>query len=477
MKILHVCAEFFPLLKTGGLADVTGALPIAQHSVGIDARILLPAFPSIEQGLVDIRCIATRNTFAGRVRLLLGYYHGLGIYLIKADALYQRVGNPYFDADQQDWPDNYLRFALLGSLACDVALGLDKAWRPALLHAHDWHAGLTSAYLAARGKPIKSLFTLHNLAYQGLFAADRLPLIDLPSTFFSMDGMEFYGQLSYLKAGLFYADYITTVSPTYAQQITTTQYGCGMEGLLQLRAHQGRLAGILNGVDAQVWDPAQDPLLACRYHSRSLQKRQDNKRQLQQQMGLACISDKPLFAIVSRLTQQKGLDLVLAALPNIREQGGQLLVLGAGDAQLQQQFLRAAAADAHAVQVRIGYDEALAHQIYGGADVILVPSRFEPCGLTQLYAQRYGALPLVHRTGGLADTVADCSLENLANGVATGFCYMDDTVAALSSAIQRVFVLWSRPRQWRRVQRQAMSQHVSWQAAAHAYLQLYQRLM
>jgi starch synthase len=477
MQVLHVCSEIFPLLKTGGLADVVGALPAAQIAEGIDTRVLLPGFPDLKKGIPDTEVVARLQTFAGYVELLYGQFDGVGIYLIDAPGLYDRPGSPYHDESQFAYTDNYLRFALLGWIGCELACGLDPYWRPQVVHAHDWHAGLTCAYLAARGRPAKSVFTVHNLAYQGLFAAKHMDDIQLPWSFFNMFGLEFFGQISYLKAGLFYADHITAVSPTYAREITLPEYGYGMEDLLKQRQLEGRLTGILNGVDPAVWDPAQDLLLNARYNRDVLDAKVENKRQLQITMGLKIDDKVPVFAVVSRLTKQKGLDLVLEALPGLLEQGGQLVLLGAGDAVLQQGFLAAAAEYPGQVGVQIGYHEAFSHRIMGGADVIMVPSRFEPCGLTQLYGLKYGTLPLVRRTGGLADTVNDSSLENLADGMASGFVFEDSNAWSLLRAIRRAFVLWSRPSLWRYVQRQAMGMDFSWQVAAVAYRDLYQRLL
>ncbi|MBC3947855.1 glycogen synthase GlgA [Erwinia persicina] len=477
MQVLHVCSEIFPLLKTGGLADVIGALPAAQIAEGTDTRVLLPGFPALTKAITDIQVVAKLQTFAGDVELHFGHFGGVGIYLIDAPGLYNRPGSPYHDESQYAYPDNHIRFALLGWVACELACGLDDWWRPDIVHAHDWHAGLACAYLAARGRPAKSVFTVHNLAYQGLFDARHLDLLQIPSSFFTMHGLEFYGQISFLKAGLFYADHITAVSPTYAREITLPEYGYGMEDLLKQRQLEGRLTGVLNGVDPAIWDPEHDLLLNARYNRDVLDAKLENKRQLQITMGLNVDDKAPVFAVVSRLTKQKGLDLVLEALPGLLEQGGQLVLLGAGDAELQQGFLAAAAEYPGQVGVQIGYHEAFSHRIIGGADVIMVPSRFEPCGLTQLYGLKYGTLPLVRRTGGLADTVNDSSLENLADGIASGFAFEDSNAWSLLRAIRRAFVLWSRPSLWRYVQRQAMGMDFSWQVAAVAYRDLYQRLL
>lgn len=476
MRVLHVCSEMFPLLKTGGLADVTGALPAALSAVGVEARVLLPAFPDIRHAISDVQVVSQRATFAGHFTLLFGHFNGTAIYLIDAPHLYDRPGNPYHDANLLPWSDNVLRFALLGWVGCELACGLDPFWHPDILHAHDWHAGLTPAWLAARAHPAKSVFTIHNLAYQGMFRAHHMNDMPLPPSFYDIYGLEFNGQISFLKAGIYYADHITAVSPTYAREITCPEYGYGLEGLLQQRRTEGRLSGILNGVDDNIWDPATDSLLTACYTRDTLEEKAKNKRQLQLTLGLKVNDRAPLFAVVSRLTSQKGLDLVLEALPGLLKSGGQLALLGTGDAALQQSFLAAAAAHPGHIAVQIGYHEAFSHRIMGGADVILVPSRFEPCGLTQLYGLKYGTLPLVRHTGGLADTVRDCSLENLSDGSASGFVFADSHAESLLSAIRRAFVLWSRPVLWRSVQRQAMAMDFSWQVAAQAYRDLYFRL-
>ncbi|SUG08110.1 glycogen synthase [Salmonella enterica subsp. enterica serovar Dublin] len=330
MQVLHVCSEMFPLLKTGGLADVIGALPAAQIADGVDVRVLLPGFPDIRRGIPDAHVVSRRDTFAGKISLLFGHYNGVGIYLIDAPHLYERPGSPYHDTNLYAYTDNVLRFALLGWVGCEMACGLDPFWRPDVVHAHDWHAGLAPAYLAARGRPAKSVFTVHNLAYQGMFYAKHMDDIELPWSFFNMHGLEFNGQLSFLKAGLYYADHITAVSPTYAREITEPQFAYGMEGLLRQRHLEGRLSGILNGVDEKIWNPESDLLLASRYTRDTLEEKAENKRQLQIAMGLKVNDKVPLFAVVSRLTNQKGLDLVLEALPGLLEQGGQLALLGAG---------------------------------------------------------------------------------------------------------------------------------------------------
>ncbi|WP_035057371.1 glycogen synthase GlgA [Andreprevotia chitinilytica] len=481
MRVLHVCSELFPYLKTGGLADVTGALPGALIALGVDVRVLLPAFPAIRAKLAEQGEVAHVNTPFGAVRIGFaklpgnGTEAGAGVYLIDAPAFYDRPGNPYQDDAQQPYTDNHRRFALLGWLAAELASGLDPFWRPDVVHGHDWHAGLAPAYLVARGRPAKSVLTVHNMAYQGLFPAKVFGELALPEHFFDVAGVEFHGKVSFLKAGLYYADHITTVSPTYAAEITTEEQGCGLDGLL--RGRVADLSGVLNGVDDAVWSPSRDPLIAASYTADKPTGKAKCKQALQETLGLSTESEGPLFAVVSRITEQKGLHLVLDTLDEIVSRGGQFVLLGSGDADKEAAFVERAAANPQQVAVRIGYDEAKSHRIMAGADVIMVPSRFEPCGLTQLYGLKYGALPLVRRVGGLADTVVDAALENLADETATGFVFDDFTAAGLTVAIRRAFALWAQPKAWKAVRRNGMRQDFGWGASAAAYLALYQSLL
>lgn len=489
IRVLHVASELYPLLKTGGLADVTGALPAALVEQGADARVLLPGFPQVAAGLADLRPLARLDHAFGATgaTLELGRLpaSGLPVYMIRADAFYARGGNPYADAQQVPYGDNAQRFALLGSTAARLALHLDPAWTPQIVHAHDWHAGLAPAYLRAAARErghaaphdglARTVFTVHNLAYQGIFPAYQFASLGLPPDFFDMRGVEFYGQLSFLKAGLYYADRLTTVSPTYACEIQTLAQGCGLEGLLRARAHD--LTGILNGVDYAVWNPAADASIAARYTPTRLTGKIRCKTALQARFRLAQKHDALLFGVVSRLTEQKGLDLLLAAVPEIVSRGGQLVVLGTGDAALEQGWSRAAHAHPESVAIEPGFDETLAHAIVAGADVMAVPSRFEPCGLTQLYALAYGALPLVHGVGGLADTVVDASLENLADDLATGFVFERFEPRGITAAIRRAFALHARHRDWRATQQRAMHADFGWAASAAQYMALYRELV
>ncbi len=484
LRVLHVCAEVFPLLKTGGLADVTGALPAALQQLDCQARIVVPGFPAFAHGLARQHLITELPPMFGaeRVRLVLGVLPGNGIpvYMIDAPGLFDRPGNPYADASGQAYDDNDRRFALLCWVAVRLASGADPSWRPQVLHGHDWHAGLMPAYVrqaewATGHKPAQTMFTVHNLAYQGVFPAHHFDGLGLPSNFFDMHGMEFHGQVSLLKAGLFYADKITTVSPSYAQEIQQPEQGCGLDGLLRSRSHD--LHGILNGVDPAVWNSATDTALAVTYDSSNLQAKRTCKAALQRETGLRVQDEAPLFGIVTRLAEQKGLHLILAGLPALLERGGQLVLLGSGEPTLEGVFREVAAQYPESVAVQIGYDEAYAHRIMAGADVILVPSRYEPCGLTQLYGLRYGTLPLVRRVGGLADSVVDTSLENLGDDRATGFVFDAFDPDAYVRALRRAFALYARPQDWKQVQRCAMAQDFGWERSANQYLTLYRSLL
>jgi len=486
LRVLHVGAEIFPLLKTGGLADVLGALPPALLRAGVDARVLLPALAPLRAAMRDASVVATLDLPWGgepaellRGRLDVPSLAGLEAYLLRHDGLYARSGTPYGDGSGTPFADNHRRFALLGLAAARVAEGIDTGWIAQVVHAHDWHAGLAPAYLAysrAAGRSqAASVFTVHNLAYQGLFPPSAFAGLGLPSEAYALHGAEFHDQLSFMKAALHFADRVTTVSPTYAREIQGPELGCGLDGVLRSRA--AVLSGILNGVDDAVWNPDQDTAIVRPYSAERMAGKAACKAALQQECGLQVQTEAPLFTVVSRLTEQKGLNLVAEVVPAIIERGGQLVVLGNGDAALEAAFTRVAAAHPRHVAVRQGYDEALSHRIFAASDVTLVPSRFEPCGLTQLYALRYGSLPLVRRTGGLADTVVDCTLEDLAEERATGFVFERFEAADLTRALCRAFTLWGRPRDWRAVRRRAMAQRFGWDAAAASYLALYRSLV
>ncbi|WP_207480732.1 glycogen synthase GlgA [Arenibaculum pallidiluteum] len=477
MRVLHVASEFYPLVKTGGLADVVGALPGALLGIGVDARLLLPGYPRILDGLSGIRVVGELpNPWGGApARLLVGRTaEGVACYAVDSPRLYDRPGNPYLDPQGRDWADNHRRFALLGWAAAWLAgEGGGWRWRPDIVHAHDWQAGLAPAYIGLRQWPRPAtVSTIHNIAYQGVFPPTVLNELAIPPEAYSIDGLEYHGQIGFLKAALWYADRITTVSPTYALEIQTPEGGMGMEGLLQGRA--GDLSGILNGVDYGVWSPATDARLPARYTAEDMAGKAACKAALQAEFALDADPAAPLFGVISRLTQQKGFDLLLHAAPRLLAQGAQLAVLGSGEAALEEGFQALAQRHPGQVGTFIGYDEALSHRVQGGADVIVMPSRSEPCGLVQMYALKYGSLPLVRRTGGLADTVVHAAPGML--GAATGFVFDDADVQGLSWGFAAALELYRDPEAWRRVQRNAMAQDFSWTASARHYRDLYRDL-
>ncbi len=477
LHILSVASEIFPLIKTGGLADVAGALPAALAPLGVRVVTLVPGYPAVIAALETARRIAAIDMLMGAPASLLGgRAAGLDLLVIDAPHLFDRPGNPYLDADGRDWPDNGERFAALAQVAALIGGGLVAKYHPALIHAHDWQAALTPAYLRyAGGATPPVVLTIHNLAFQGRFPRSLLGPIGLPDESFTLDGVEYYGEIGFLKAGILFADAITTVSPSYAAEIATPAGGMGLGGLLAGRAAD--LVGILNGIDTQVWDPAQDRLLPHRFSAEHPDDRTRDKAALQSAFALDVVPDAPLFGVVSRLSEQKGLDLLLDALPGLCAEGAQLVLLGTGDPWLQQGF--AAAADRYPGQVGciFAYDEPTAHLIQAGSDALLVPSRFEPCGLTQLCALRYGAIPVVARTGGLADSVIDANEAALRAGVATGIVFSPIDRAGLASALRRTIAAYRDAPAWRAMQHNGMAADVSWARSAQRYADLYRLLI
>ena len=477
LDVLSVASEIFPLVKTGGLADVTGALPGALAEEGVRVRTLIPGYPAVIGALEGARTVRTESDlFGGAARLLAAHSSGLDLLVLDAPHLYQRAGNPYLGPDGRDWADNAIRFAALAWVGADIANGALDGYQPGVLHAHDWQAGLAPAYLRFRGGARPStVMTAHNLAFSGPAPSDLLARIGLPPGSYAIDGVEFYGAISLLKAGLWFADRVTTVSPTYAAEIRTEEAGMGFDGLLRARADV--LSGILNGIDTTVWNPGADALIAAQYDRTTLAKRFVNKAALQGRMGLSQNPAAPLFGVVSRLTWQKGMDLLLACVPALLALGAQLALVGAGEPEVEAAFRAAAAVAPDQVGCVIGYDEALAHAVQAGADALLVPSRFEPCGLTQLCALRYGAVPVVARVGGLADTVIDANPAALAAGVATGVQFAPVTADGLEVALRRTVTLYREPGTWRKLQENGMVTDVSWRGPARQYAALYRGLM
>jgi starch synthase len=477
LRVLAVASEAVPLIKTGGLADVVGALPaaLAQHDVSVTT--LLPCYPAVRAAVPDaceVRAFA--DLFGGPARLLSATVHGRALLLLDAPHLYDRPGGPYLGPDRRDWPDNAERFAALSRVAAEVARSGAGRTRFDLVHAHDWQAGLVGAYLRhAPGRRVPIVFSIHNLAFQGRFPASLFPALGLPAEAFSIEGVEYAGGVGFLKAGIWYADRITTVSPSYAAEITTPEGGMGLDGLL--RGRSGVLSGILNGLDIEVWNPATDPLLPAHFSAADMTPRAALKAALQARFGLARDADAPLFAFIGRLAWQKGVDLLLAALPAVLEAGGQLVLLGSGEAALEQACRDAAAANPGRVGAEIAFAEDLAHLIYAGADCVVVPSRFEPCGLTQMCALRYGAPPLVSRVGGLADTVVDANEAALAAGVATGFMVAPGSAEALGAGLRRAAALWRDRAVWARLQANAMAADVSWARSAAKYAALFRGML
>ncbi len=477
MRVLAVASEIYPIIKTGGLADVVGALPPELRLHGIETRTLVPGYSEVLRSLpLAEELLHVPHFFGGPVRLLSGSHAGLDLIVIDAPHLFARPGNPYVSADGKDWPDNGLRFGALSRVAAEIGLGAIPSFVPDVVHCHDWQTGLTPAYLHyARGPRPASIMTVHNLAYQGVFAHEMLEALGLPPESFTVDGVEYYGKISFLKAGLYYSNRITTVSPTYAREIQEDDGGMGLGGLLRSRSEV--LSGILNGIDVAVWNPETDPLIATPFSMNAMASRTSNKAALQRMCGLEPSPNTLLLGVVSRMTWQKGLDLLLEAVPTMLTRGMQLVVLGNGDPDLQQRYQAVAADNPGRVSVTIGYDEALAHLIQAGVDALVVPSRFEPCGLTQLCALRYGAIPIVARVGGLADTVIDAREVGLDDGVANGFTFGPVTTDNLAEALLRVHDLWQDQQASRRLQRNGMSKDVSWSNRASRYADLYREVV
>ncbi|WP_029352674.1 glycogen synthase GlgA [Bosea sp. 117] len=477
VKVLSVVSEIYPLIKTGGLADVAGALPGALGPEGVEVRSLVPGYPRVKAGIGKAEVVHRfDHLFGGPARLLAGKAAGLDLFVIDAPHLYDRSGGPYAGEDGKDFADNAQRYAALGVVASGIGLGLVPAFVPDVVHAHDWQAGLAPAYLHySGGRRPGTVITIHNIAFQGQFPRQLMPALGLPAHAFAIDGVEYYGMIGYLKAGLQLSDRITTVSPGYAAEILLPEAGMGLDGLLNVR--RSVLHGILNGLDEAVWNPASDPLIPRPFDARALKARAANKTALQVRLGLDPDPAALLFGVVSRLSWQKGLDLLAESLGALLDMGAQLAMLGSGDPYLAERFSSAARALPGRIGVELGYDEALAHLIQAGSDALLVPSRFEPCGLTQLSALRYGALPVVARVGGLADTVVDINEMARAAGVGTGIQFSPVTVPALQGALRRTGELWRDPPAWRRAQRNAMATDVSWRGPAAQYARLYRDLI
>jgi len=473
MKILSVTSEIFPLVKTGGLADVTGSLPLALEQCGVETKTLLPGYPVVMESVTRGPRLADLDVLGQGVGLISATHGDLKLLILDCPALFYRQGGPYIDENGVDHADNWKRFATLSKVAAQIAGGLLPGWQPAVVHTHDWQTALTSAYIRAAGIDVPSLLTIHNLAFQGQFPAELFPYLDLPPRLLSIDGMEYYGDICFLKAGITTADLLTTVSPTYAREILTEELGMGLGGVLSHR--RSALRGIVNGIDMDVWNPATDPHIPATYNDWTLDRRDINRAALVEQFGLDD-DEGPIFSVVSRLTWQKGLDLLTPVIPGLVDLGAKLVVHGQGDRQIVALLEEAAARYPGRVSVKIGFEEELAHLIHAGSDSVIQPSRFEPCGLTQLYALRYGAIPVVARTGGLAETIIDANDAGMGAGVATGFQFKAGSIEDLYHVVERAVHIYERHALWQNLQIQGMKTDFSWGRSAQQYAALYSEL-
>lgn len=486
-RVLFITPEVFPLCKTGGLGDVSASLPAALRALGLDVRLLIPGYPQVLAGLKPKRKVAGFENLEHfppcvlrAAKLPVNDSDSIAVFIIDCPELYSRDGGPYQDAMERDWPDNALRFGLLGKIG--AILGSDASplkWQPHIVHCNDWQSGLTPAYLHFHPghhpeRKTASVMTIHNLAFQGNFPSENVAHLGLPASSFDMHGVEFHGQLSFLKAGLYYADHITTVSPNYAREIQSEPLGFGLQGLLSARREQ--ITGIINGIDENVWNPAADPYIASHYTRTDLPAKTANKRVLQKTMALTEDDTIPLFAAISRITHQKGFDVLQQIAPQLVEIPAQLAILGSGNAEMERNLTALARAYPGKIAVHIGYTEAVSHLIEAGADCFLMPSRFEPCGLNQMYSQRYGTPPLVHATGGLVDTVVDCTPATLKDGSATGFVFHPMTAEQLLATIRRAAKLYQDTATWRILQHNGMAKDFSWRSSAEAYRRIYRTL-
>lgn len=487
MKILFATSEVYPLVKTGGLADVSAGLSAALHALGEEVLVVMPAYADALAAAQSLQLVATTERLccgvSRTVKLLRAQAPGLDcpLLLVEIGDLFARSGNPYQSADGEDWWDNGERFGAFSQVVAEIAMnrsGLN--WQPDVVHCHDWQTGLVPALLHREASPPRTLFTIHNLSYGGYFPYPLFESLDLDPAWWHFERLEFYGMLSMLKAGIVFADQVTTVSPSYAEEICSEEQGFGLHGALQLRRRAGRLHGVLNGIDNQVWNPARDPYLDYPYSSsrgRVAQKMR-TKLQVLEQYGAehpALLAKKPLFGFVGRLVEQKGIDLFLQVIPQmIRDSDACFVVLGAGSHIFEEKLRVLAAAFDQRLFVQIGYSESLAHRLVAASDIFLMPSRFEPCGLNQMYSLAYGTPPVVHSTGGLKDTVIDASAELLAAGLATGFVFAPFEPQQFYTAMMRALELYHHPRRWQRLQKTGMQQDFGWQSSAKRYLELYQ---
>lgn len=473
-KVLFVSSEAYPLIKTGGLADVAGSLPRALIKQNQDVRLLLPAYPAVLEKVSKPKLIDEQVHYGQNVQLLETRLPGSRVttWLVNCPAAFDRPGTPYSDSDGKEWPDNAFRFALFSQVAANIAMGFSQlSWKPDVVHCNDWQTALVPALLSIHKKRPATIFTIHNLSYQGVFGKKAFHELHLPDELWSLHGLEYHDQVSFIKGGLVYADRITTVSPTYANEIQTPEFGYGLDELLTYREND--LSGIINGIDTDVWNPGTDAYLKQKYNKRSLAKKVENKIDLQMQLGLPKRRRTPLLGMVSRLVEQKGVDTILGALTSLLQLPLQIVILGTGEKQFETRLTQLAEKFPEKLKVIIGYDECLSHKIEAASDIYLMPSKFEPCGLNQLYSLRYGTLPIVRNVGGLADTVINTTKLNIENHTATGFYVADNDPTSLISSVQSAIKLYKDPIAWKQLQLNAMSQDFSWQKSAEKYIALY----
>ena len=480
MDVLFCTSEAFPLIKTGGLGDVCGSLPGALHELGNDVRLVLPAYAEVIERAGKLETIASLvlSGASAPVKILRGQFPGseIALYLVDSAEHFRRPGNPYLQEDGSDWPDNAQRFALFARAIVALAIGqADTGWIPQLVHCNDWQTGLVPALLSEHEPRPATLFSIHNLSYQGLFPAATFSELGLQQSLWSIDGLEFNNMLSFLKGGIARADWVTTVSPSYAKEICTSEFGYGLEGLLQYRS--ANLTGILNGMDNKTWDPATDPHIERGYDVHSLQHKIVNKFALQREQGLPVGSQPLLLGHIGRLVEQKGADLILDSLDALLRHPIQMVILGSGDHKLEQRLMDAADRYPEQLAVHIGYDEGLAHRIEAGADCLLIPSRYEPCGLNQMYSMAYGTVPIAHRTGGLADSIVDLDEQSRRDYTATGFVFDEDNPDAILGASRRALTHFQTRRiDWWKLVITGMKSDFSWSKSAAEYFELYQRV-
>ena len=481
MKVVFLTSEMYPFAKVGGLADVAGSLPPELKKAGAEIHVFMPFWSrSIDPSKFEIADtgVSVRVKIGGEElgsRVLRSSYKGVDVFLIENEAYYGRDG--LYGTSEGDYPDNAERFAFFVQAVLEALpeLGI----QPDLFHVNDWESAMLPVYsrhvYGERYGGVRVLLTIHNLAYQGLFPPEILPRINVPGELFHMEALEFYGKVNFLKGGIVFSDFINTVSPTYAKEITLPEFGCGLEGVLKKR--ERNLTGILNGIDTEVWDPSKDPSL---YHNYSIsdfrKKRPLNKKKLIREMGLPLKSGTILFGMVSRLASQKGLDILVRALEELASgEEFQAVILGKGDREYEEKLAELAERHPERIAVRIGFDATLAGRIYGGADVFLMPSRYEPCGLGQMIALRYGSLPLVRLTGGLRDTVVPYDPEKSPEGY--GFAFEEYSAEALKAEMMRSMSLHGNRRLWNRLAERGMKLDFSWSRSAREYLELYRKIL